>query len=453
MAWRKGKRNSCFRNLVELFILTTFLVWLRLPYAFGLEEHVWVRGISLVPLVGGMGLWLLKSRPYKVSIAVNKRLLIWVLLYFVLLGWEFGYALVAGKVDPLRIFGNGLSLALVIGFGSYLAIKGFRYQRYCFQAGIFVAGTVYVFTNVIFHFLHVGTPAQVLSSPVKASMLSLVGIQTWRVIFPLSRTLNSLAYLGGALVAGAWPLFYFRRSVMQVGLGIVALLFGMLAVLLCDARAALGVVVLSSAIVLIALFLKKDFSFWVLLVSFVLPYVVVSVLHLLPATWTAMLSRNAGDLFTLSNRTVIWETVFSVARHDGVFHNLLGWGYRGQVTSGAIDRYIFLFQRYQTSVVGKGVTVHNSFLQAFMDSGIVGMGVLFALLLKNLSMLYEEMRNRQSMWAGVLYSSLTFLTMASAFDAVLSPDLKETFILFLLILISQFTTSNAFLYATSIGDE
>jgi O-antigen ligase len=165
------------------------------------------------------------------------------------------------------------------------------------------------------------------------------------------------------------------------------------------------------------------------IVSVILPLLILGTLQRLSPSAIQVLSRNQSDALTLSNRTVIWEVAFDTLRESP--ENLLfGYGYRGQIVSGAMEKYEYLFGGY----VGVfSIPLHNSFLQAVFEIGLVGT-ILFVLNLITLFVLLDRERQLQnSPWATVLYFTLLFLSLISSTDSVLSFDNQESYIIFMFI--------------------
>jgi hypothetical protein len=76
---------------------------------------------------------------------------------------------------------------------------------------------------------------------------------------------------------------------------------------------------------------------------------------------------------SLSSRTDIWDTVLDFAGEMSAPDLLFGYGAMGQISSGISHETAYLFQFIENPEVA---SAHNSFLQQFVDQGLVGSSLL-----------------------------------------------------------------------------
>ncbi len=135
----------------------------------------------------------------------------------------------------------------------------------------------------------------------------------------------------------------------------------------------------------------------------------------------AVVSRQAGDIATLSNRDLIWITAARGMVALPLQWWVVGSGARGQVSSGLSRQWAFLFEySYAEAEV---TNAHNSYLQVTLDYGLAGfvlfLGAFIALVWKASSVnSVSERSGNVVVWAviylavtGALEASLTYFAL------------------------------------------
>jgi O-antigen ligase len=99
-------------------------------------------------------------------------------------------------------------------------------------------------------------------------------------------------------------------------------------------------------------------------------------------------SRVDGDVASLSNRIVIWGAVFRhMIESADVFPMLFGYGSYGQGASGLSEEYRWIFEVSYADI--EYPTLHNGYVQAFVDFGIFGLAIYVSMLSAALSKLSQ----------------------------------------------------------------
>jgi O-antigen ligase len=151
-------------------------------------------------------------------------------------------------------------------------------------------------------------------------------------------------------------------------------------------------------------------------------------------------SRSDGDVASLSNRDVIWgaalDHMFSEA---GLVHLLFGYGAFGQIASGLDNSYLWLFQSSYANQ--DHPSLHNTYVQAFVDYGIVGMIFFIGLLLVVLRQLSQKVSKMRGITPDVtVLLVLLYLCVCAITEVILSyyaVDLLSIFLFLNLYVMAQ----------------
>lgn len=417
---------------LEYFALLGSLIWIRLPSALSMSDNPLARIVALLPLITVIvKVWGQKLLHPNNHLTVKKSLFYPFLLYVLVLFVSFGQAALYNSISIDRLIGNSLISSLVLFFGISIAskvksLKGLQ----ALQHGIFISILVYLVLNFIFYASGFHFRTEILIEPRLSLLLSYLGVDFPRITFPMTTGINAYGYTAGMALTGGIVIMRMSLGKMKTT-GLFSTLLALAVILLVDSRAALLFGLFASAIV-VSKNVVKNHSSLIILLSLSLPLLIFYILKNLPPEWITIFSRSGTDAITLSNRTVIWDAVlheFSTFKVQSV----IGWGYRGQISSGIIDKYAFLFSNYQNIT---SIPVHNAFLQQLVETGYFGLSIFLFLIYKLLQVISNERYNPKSQWNIVMQSIVVYLIISSSMDSVLSPDFQETFAIFLLILTS-----------------
>lgn len=291
----------------------------------------------------------------------------------------------------------GLNLLLALNFGAWLA--GFRGPREVFRSAL---------------------PAAPL----------IPGLIDVRPVFPFIEGGQYLAYLGASgVVLGVAALFAgvrVFRSMVLIALGVATVVLygtrgaalggavGVIAVLFRVWRAPKGLLLGLGSTVLVSIGIALGWNqdgyrflgFWI---------------------------DSSMVQGVLSNRPVIWATAGMHMLSAGPFDLLVGYGARGQVTTGMSADYAFLLENRWLNP--EGAPLHNSFLQAAVDQGILGISVFVTAFLGSIHRAARHARQpsgeKGEYLAAAPFGVLLVLFVGGLFESMVSTYCLPIFLLFL----------------------
>ena len=110
------------------------------------------------------------------------------------------------------------------------------------------------------------------------------------------------------------------------------------------------------------------------------------------------------ELFSLNNRTFIWlASLVHIISDIDLFSLILGYGQYGQVASGVINKYQFIFAASHNDITK--ISLHSAVLQAFFNFGVVGVLVYGVIIFRVLRMLsFPRLSRLMPMFIGLLWT-------------------------------------------------
>jgi len=271
-----------------------------------------------------------------------------------------------------------------------------------------------------------------LESPNAAGRLS--GFETSspffdkRIIFPLSSSINEPPYVAVAFLLAVIAMFKIGRERRWYHwLGAFASVFVLLA---ANNRATFLIAITLSGALVLAPKLMRIAAPYVAGTALLLPFLLSATAPVINymATLlqdTNLLSRGRTD-FTISEfegRGPVWTGVvrffseqWSTAGLSGISSKLFGYGYQGQVNSGA---YLFI-PKASSQFLRERIYLHahNSVLQAVLDVGLIGAVVLWIIAIL---ILYRY--GRQMKYLPIFVISLT-IVLSGVFESSLVPGMN-----------------------------
>lgn len=205
-----------------------------------------------------------------------------------------------------------------------------------------------------------------------------------RITFPLSYALSTPPLLSAAFLVAALTVIgqvtHGRRLFYLVAAGAAVTIL-----VLANNRVPLGLVAVVGLAVLLAPRLLTAAAPALACIALLLPFwwnttqsVVVPFLEWL-GNAAGVFDRGLDDQYvTLQYRTHLWDALFAGVSHANPAELIFGHGAIGQRPSGLAAAWAPYFTNFQDPLSG---TAHNSLLQQFIDSGLLGAGVLFGAVL------------------------------------------------------------------------
>jgi hypothetical protein len=238
-----------------------------------------------------------------------------------------------------------------------------------------LAPVAFVIVNFAAYIAGVRAPVDPNATYGEASMLGALHIAFGRSAMPLTPGLNGggmMAAIGFVISLLLIPKYQRRgRLLLASAAGI-----SIATILMTDSRAAL-VVSLTTVMLLWLLprFARRGLAVAALLLP-VMPMIVIWAVNRVEPILSNF-TRTPGDTST-PGRMEIWAAVIDKLMHPGLgaglFEQLFGYGFYGQVVSGVSYEYGYLF--YGPSASYR--SAHSLVLQTLLNQGIVGLGVLIA---------------------------------------------------------------------------
>ena len=412
----------------DFWLVVFSFTLVRLPIAFGHGLDLTLLLFMLVPYVILIPLKIKYLIEYRPKVIFDKRLM-WIGIVF----WSFELASLirTALVDDIY-----LALFAVYQIILYITLGAFFYLALAIcsdnqsmlsriRRAVFYALGVYILVNLVIYFSGVGFQADtkyLIDYP--AQMLSTVGLNIYRVLFPMAEGINAFGIVSGLGLVTLGPFVFSKDKSKTKWIARLLAIGSFLAILLTDSRGAL----FFSVLVILIVFLPSRFFVWARWLPFAISVIPIIIVLLGPTQFAQTLSwltrptndidviraplttdPNCSNLLVeangfLSNRPVIWTVVMDEFRPFQLI-DLVGYGYRGQTVSGISDEYSCLFQSY---AIPKLASAHNNWLQAIVDIGYLGLVamiiLLFALVIKTASLLkFTGELEYKSMIACLLY--------------------------------------------------
>jgi O-antigen ligase len=408
---------------VAAFALSTSILCLQLPTVIDGGAIVLV---SFVPLAFAAYLSVLQRRTVSVPVAVWAVALVVTIVALSLLraGAQTPYAVNGGAaVEALRWLAFVGLAALIL----LLAAPGWE-RRMCVMA-VTIAPALYVGINVLLYLAGLENPAFPSGVYAQAKMLSIVGIDHERVVFPLASGLNNFGNIA-AVALGSTVVLALRSQ------GRTRLVYGVLvavsasAVLLTDARAAFVAPIVAVVAVMLAPVLAARLAPWFVLAALPLATAAIKVGESLGLSDLLARDRVAGAAAS-SDRTIIWSQAIEFFSHPSADF-LLGYGAYGHVTTGVSNQYAYLF----TGAARFEKTTHSFALQALLDLGIVGLAVAVVVLGAVALKLARRLEHGGSERHAALLAMLLTLVLLGATEStpmIYAPEALAAFLLVLLV--------------------
>jgi hypothetical protein len=446
-------RNGDLINVLNVPAFLFSILLIRLPIAFGYRYNIIFSGIGLIPIAFALFLntfYFIKNKP---RIKIDKRLFI----LFVMFSLIWIQAIIRTSFRAFNLESSFIlqNLLIILTLAVYILIlfhnPGQIYSQNDVLKAVVYAFGIYLLGNLLCYLFDINTHDHIYLQKYSSQMLGLLGIKTYRVLFPMADGINSFGILAGATLVG---LFHLRRTPntrYENAFVYISAFVCLLIMLLTDSRGALAFSI--GSILLISLPNRLFHYFrWSPFIISILPLILVIFMPSILIRMTSWLNRpvsvsiNQQTLISssscqealrtssgiLSNRPIIWNTIITDLKQYEMTH-LIGFGFRGQVVSSLSTNYSCLFSSYSNPIIA---SAHNIWLQLILDVGYLGVVVsvaLFGYIVMNLSKLYLMTGNH--VYRASL-NILLFVILIGALEASVSIDFIELFILIVFISLS-----------------
>jgi len=438
---------------LELVLIAVAITAWMLPVGFGLRSHLGFRVAIVLPLVAQCAYRLSRSAPHtggrRFSLGaglLTAFVLVWVV--------AFARTAVPGLVPGALLFDSLYVLALLmllVALGACLLVAllaraGDENRLGPARFAAILTLGLYVAANVIAFAVGIRQPPGIYLGTYGAQMLSSLGVDWSRTLFPFADGINSLGVMAGACCVTFFPLLRRRNrpSWRWLSAGVAASC--VMVVLATDARGALLAMVAILALRLCPHRLERYLRWAPLGVSLmpialmiVAPAAIqmLSPLNRTPGTMDSAQRRALADEYcdgkmssteALSNRPIVWRAVIEEL-HQPSWEHIVGYGLRGQVASGTWMRWRCLFLSYGNPHL---VGAHNLWLQMALSIGYLGVVLTAAFVIWLVLQLGKlDSASADPVIRG-LRNGVQFIVLIGAIESTLEPDFLGTFVLFLI---------------------
>jgi hypothetical protein len=442
---------------IDLLTLVFSIIFVRFLIALGYRYDLIFRGIGTIPILAALILNLHYIRKNRIKIEVDKKIfLLTAVFMFIWIQGILRSALNVINFNTIYFIQNLISFLLLGLFVAFAFIANPEIeQRKQLRKGLVYAFGLYIVINLVFYLLGIDTHDPIYLTRYPAQMLNLIGIKSYRVLFPMADGINSFGLLAGAVLVGHYQLLKLHTRIVEKIAIFFAVLVCFIVILLTDSRGALLFSIISIAI----LYLSKNIFKYIRWSPFFISSLPIFILIFAPgifsteiswlnrprSEWTNDQGSNlnqdcqqalANSSGMLSNRPIIWRSVVDELSHFKLIY-VVGFGQRGQVVSDISERYACLFASYSYNL---SASTHNIWLQSILDIGFIGLIITVLLLVNLILKITSQIDSDGNSGHKALLNILLYIILIGSIEAPLSPDYFTIFVFFIYITVSVFTS-------------
>ncbi|WKZ34316.1 MAG: O-antigen ligase family protein [Anaerolineales bacterium] len=315
----------------------------------------------------------------------------------------------------------------------------------------------YVGLNLLAFSVGVMPDSSIYLTSYPSQLLSMLGSQGNRILFPLADGINSFGVSAGAVLVLFIPILFSTKDTLIKLTSMFFSLSSIAVMVMTDSRGAILFAWIAGFLYLLPGRISKHLIWLSVFVSF-LPLLVALFFPAL-LNFEYGFTRPPGNLTEkqrmvleeefcadkvkplagpLSNRPIIWAVALDEFKHPRFVH-LVGYGYRGQVDAGISEDLSCIFLSF---VYRRFASSHNIWLQIITEIGYIGViGTLF-LFYKTAGRLYTLIEKDNSGFYKGMRLALIYIVFAGTLESILSPDYYIPFAMFLAINIMTLLSAN-----------
>jgi O-antigen ligase len=445
-------KNNSIIFIINFWLIVFSLSIFRLPIALGYRFNLPFVYLGVIPNIAGIVFNILVIIKQKRQVFLNKRgfgfLCVFTTLWIIALIRTSTQSI---SVDSFFILGALISWILM-GLFIFLAfyVMDERQQKSLNNSLIYSLG-VFVFLNLAFYFIGINPPNSLYLSDYPSQMLSVIGITTYRVLFPMASGINSFGTLSGAVIVGSFFVFLKTTNSLKKVFLSLTLISCLIAILLTDSR---GALVFSFFTIGLCLLPKSVFRYarWIPFLISVFSLFIVFIPPDFSANWLPNLTRPASDWEStarveadsqcenalansngfFSNRSIIWRFAMDDLRQFKL-QQVIGYGFRGPIFSGMNSSYACLFKSY---AYPEFASLHQIWLQLVFDIGYFGLLITVVLLVFMVLGLSDFKSPSKSKDNYVFISILCYIVLTGTLEATITPDAIGLFFVLTFLVIS-----------------
>ncbi len=297
---------------------------------------------------------------------------------------------------------------------------------------VFLSPSLYIILNLFLYLVGVQNPLNLYAAIAESKMALLFGINTERVLFPISSGINHFGVITGLsltilLLYKKYYLEYKYKKLLVYGL----IILNLIVLILADSKTAL----IMPFFVYVLIHLLENFGQlqkikWLPFLLPFMPVLLLLSLQLISNTELAnLISRRPGDIESATGRNIIWGFLVSgLSNFD--FSDIIGYGQYGHVTYGITEKWQYFFSN---STDTKTMSGHNMSLQLIYDIGYLGFMIFMFLNYHMLNILIKLKHIYRINY--VLIGSIIYLLVIGTTESSISLYFKENLILYMFIVV------------------
>lgn len=300
------------------------------------------------------------------------------------------------------------------------------FMRYVFTGLVFYLGA-----NVLFHLVGMENQTEIYLKNFDSVMLSMIGIETSRVYYPLSEGINHFGLLGGAgfVMSAAMGISNLKNRSKDIRSWIITILGAILSfyiIITTDSRGALLFAILTTGLIVFGRLFGNKVIFWVCFLA--QPAALLAREKIIRnLTFLTPLIRSNSD--ALSGRGVIWQAGIEQLSTFKWIH-LIGYGLSGQTVSGVVEKYNHLFISY---INMNRISLHHFGLQTIYDFGYLGLLLAYSVMfLMGLTLIRQIKVSSEKQEALLAFVFLLYVLLAGSVSTIPAYYAREMFFVFIL---------------------
>lgn len=239
---------------------------------------------------------------------------------------------------------------------------------------------------------------------------------------PLSVGINGYGVYVGAILTMSLTALFTMKSKKYRFFSILLVLICLFNFIYVDTRSALIWSVFAAFISLILIVSRRILFSKILIVLFstIMPFVLIGASFLLRSEVFNVLSRSDNDIETGNNRLYIWISSWIELKEMKKEH-IFGYGEYGQKAAGVSKDFDKIFSQSQNYDL---LTTHNIVFQTILDSGYVGLVLLFLLVFLILNMINSLYRRHQDKNLAIFLAFILYFFLVGGAEANLTHRLS-----------------------------
>jgi hypothetical protein len=268
-----------------------------------------------------------------------------------------------------------------------------------------------------------------------SDLMSLVGVSYPSANMPMTPGLNAGGAMAAVSLIVAVILLRGRMPGRLKGFLLASIASSVVTIFITDSR---GALIFALITILFLRLIPRASTRQIRYIAFLLPLGPLAVLRAIDwlAPFLRQFTSNPDSVSTVTGRTTIWDHsldfIVNPRPPHGVFEQLVGYGFFGQVRSGSSATYGWLFN-------GDGAferSAHNVALQTLLDQGLVGLVLLILTVAVVLSSATRSYVDTGSVWTLAIVGAVLGILLQGTIEVEITPTAPGTFATMILLCVA-----------------